>query len=198
MTYLLSQLVNTSKTGSIFIWNPPLYMHKISVTTIYAHTITNEHILSLSLSQGQVGTLDHGQKHTLEKWSIIHSPSLSLSFERTHSFSFSLRWQRSAWKGPYALHPASQQSPQGCPWNSANVCQVEHRLFPTSQGGVLVTSFFNSSLLQVINAVMIKPVHIHKVPQASEDLCPTKLQTCSTYTHTHIHNVHAHLQTHLH
>ena len=31
------------------------------------------------------------------------------------SFSFSSRWHRSAWKGPYALRPVSQQSPQGCP-----------------------------------------------------------------------------------
>ena len=116
---------------------------------------------------------------------IDHSLSLPLSLflAHTHSFSFSLRWQRSAWKGPYALHTASQQSPQGCPRNSANVCQVEHRSFPTSEGGMSVASFLNSSFLQVINAVMLKPVHIHKVPQASEDLCPTKLQTCSTYTH---------------
>ena len=29
----------------------------------------------------------------------------------------------------------------------------------------------------MINAVMIRPVHIQKVPQASEHLCPAKLQT---------------------
>ena len=32
-------------------------------------------------------------------------------------------------KCPYALRPVSQQSPQGCPWNSANICLVEHRSF---------------------------------------------------------------------
>ena len=41
---------------------------------------------------------------------------MTLSF----SFSFSSRWRRSARNGPYALHPVSQQSPQGCPRNSAN------------------------------------------------------------------------------
>ena len=34
--------------------------------------------------------------------------------------SFSSRWHRSARKGPYALHPVSQLSPQGCPRNSAS------------------------------------------------------------------------------
>ena len=43
------------------------------------------------------------------------------------SFSFSSRWRRSAGKGPYALRPVSQQSPQGCPRNSANICLVDHR-----------------------------------------------------------------------
>ena len=43
-------------------------------------------------------------------------------------FPFSSRWHRSARKGPYTLRSACQQSPQGCPRNSANVCLVEHRL----------------------------------------------------------------------
>ena len=41
------------------------------------------------------------------------------------SFSFCSRWHRSARKGPHALLPVSQQSPQGCPHNSDNVCPVE-------------------------------------------------------------------------
>ena len=58
--------------------------------------------------------------------------------------SFTSRWHRSARKGSYTLLPASQKSPKGCPRNSANVCLVEHRLFPTSEGGMLAASFLNS------------------------------------------------------
>ena len=42
---------------------------------------------------------------------------------------------------------------------------------------MLAASFLRSSLLRVINAVMLWPVHVQKVPQASEHLCPAKLQT---------------------
>ena len=38
-------------------------------------------------------------------------------------------------------------------------------------------SFLHSSFLQAINAVMLRSVHVQKVPQASEHLCPAKLQT---------------------
>ena len=38
-------------------------------------------------------------------------------------------------------------------------------------------SFLHSSFLQAINAAMLWPVHVQKVPQASEHLCPGKLQT---------------------
>ena len=38
-------------------------------------------------------------------------------------------------------------------------------------------SFLHSSCLQVINAVILWPVHVQKVPQASDHLCPAKLQT---------------------
>ena len=49
-----------------------------------------------------------------------------LPFSRFHvwSFSFSSRWHRNTRKGPYTLHPISQQSPQGCPRNSANIWLV--------------------------------------------------------------------------
>ena len=93
------------------------------------------------------------------------------------SFRFSSRWHRSARKGPYALHPVSQQSPQGCPRNSANICLVEHRSFSTLEGGMSAASFLHSSFLQAISAVMLWLVHVEKVPQASEHLCPAKLQT---------------------
>ena len=61
------------------------------------------------------------------------------------SFSFSSKWRRNARKGPHALRPVSQQSPQGCPRNRANVCLVEHRSFPTLEGGMTVASFLHSS-----------------------------------------------------
>ena len=93
------------------------------------------------------------------------------------SFSFSSRWHRSARKGPYALRPVSQQSPQGCPRNSANICLVEHRSFSTLEGGMSAASFLHSSFLQAVNAVMLWLVRAEKVPQASEHLCPAKLQT---------------------
>ena len=38
-------------------------------------------------------------------------------------------------------------------------------------------SFLHSSFLQVVNAVMLWLVRAEKVPQASEHLCPAKLQT---------------------
>ena len=91
--------------------------------------------------------------------------------------SFSLRWHRSAWKGPISLRPVSQQSSQGCPRNSANICMVEHRSFLTLEGGMSATSFLHSSFLQAINAVMLWLVCVEKVPPASEHLCPAKLQT---------------------
>ena len=40
-----------------------------------------------------------------------------------------------------------------------------------------VASFLHSSFLRVISAVMLWPVHVQKVPQASEHLCSAKLHT---------------------
>ena len=93
------------------------------------------------------------------------------------SFSFSSRWHSSARKGSYALHSVSQQSPQSCPRNSASICLVEHRSFSTCDGGMSAASFLHSSFLQAINVVILWPVRAQKVPQASEHLCPAKLQT---------------------
>ena len=81
------------------------------------------------------------------------------------SFSFSSRWHRSARKGPYALRPVSQQSPQGCPRNSTNICLVEHRSLSTLEGGMSAASFLHSSFLQAVNAVMLWLVRVEKVPQ---------------------------------
>ena len=101
------------------------------------------------------------------------------------SFSFSSRCHSSVRKGPYSLRPVSQESPQGCPGNSANICLVEHRSFSTSEGGLSAASFLHSSFLRAINAVMLWPVHVQEVPQASEYICPAKLQTrcdiCGAY-----------------
>ena len=52
-----------------------------------------------------------------------------LTLVHEFSFSFCSRWRQSALKGPYVLHPVSQQSLRGCPQNSASVCLVDHRLF---------------------------------------------------------------------
>ena len=93
------------------------------------------------------------------------------------SFSFSSRWLCSARKGQYELCAVSQQSPQGCPRNSANICLVEHRSFSALWGGMSAASFLHSSFLRSISAVMLWPAHVQKVPQASEHLCPAKLQT---------------------
>ena len=98
--------------------------------------------------------------------------------ETRYSFGFSFysRWHPSAWKGPYALRPVSQQV---SPRLSSKQCQClfELRSFPTSEGGMSAASLLQSSRLQVICAVMLWPVHVQKVPQASEHLCPAKLQT---------------------
>ena len=75
------------------------------------------------------------------------------------------------------LCPASQQSPQGCPRNRANICLVEHRSFSALEGGMSAAFFLHSSFLQAINAVVLSLVRVEKVPQASEHLCPAKLQT---------------------
>ena len=73
--------------------------------------------------------------------------------------------------------PLPQQSPQGYPRNSANVCLIEYRSSPISEGGMSTVSFLPSSFLQVINAVVLCPFRVQKVPQTSENLCPAKLQT---------------------
>ena len=77
---------------------------------------------------------------------------------------------------PPSPSPSSTQR-QGSSRNSANVCLVEHRSFPTSEDGILAASCLHCSFLQAINAVMLWPVHVQKIPEASEHLCSAKLQT---------------------
>ena len=96
------------------------------------------------------------------------------SFASVH-YQLKMASQRS--ERPICAVPRLLAALQGCPRNSANVCLVEHRLFPTSEAGKLAASFLHSSFLQAINVVMLWPVHVEKVPQASEHLCTAKLQT---------------------
>ena len=63
--------------------------------------------------------------------------------------------------------PSLSSLPKFCPRNSAYVCLVEHRSFPTLEGGMSTASFLHSSFLQAINAVMLWPVHVQNVHQAS-------------------------------
>ena len=109
--------------------------------------------------------------------SSSRSANVSKTLMLEFSFSFCSRWHHGARKGPYTFHPVSQQSPQGCPRKSANVCLVEHRSFSTLEGGMVATSFLHSSFLQAVSALMPWLVSVEKVPQASEHLCPAKLQT---------------------
>ena len=110
-------------------------------------------------NEGEEDDNDNGDNNALRR-------QRQISF----SFSFSSRWHRRARKGPYALRPVSQQSPQGCPRNSANIHLVEHRSFSTLEGGMSAASFLHSSFLRAISATMLWPVHVQEVPQASEHL----------------------------
>ena len=88
-----------------------------------------------------------------------------------HSFSFRfcLRWHRSAREGPYAPRPVSQQPPQGCPHNSADVCLAEHRSFPTLEGGM--------------SAVSLSPLLFPSGDQCCDTLdCPCSDSSSSLYT----------------
>ena len=109
-------------------------------------------------------------------WVTVMGP-LPLDHNLCFSFSFSSRLHRSARKGPFAPRPVPQQSPQGCPRNNTNICLVEHRSFSILEGGMSAAFFLHSSFLQATNDVMLWPVHVQKVPQASKHLCPAKLQT---------------------
>ena len=138
--------------------------------------VQQQHIRRLLLTQVPrltASPLNPGRYHLWNKAVLYITVTVNGSF----SFSFSSRWYRSARKGPYPLCPVSQQSPQGCPRNSANICLVEHRSFSTLEGGMSAASFLHSSFLQVVNAVMFWLVRVEKVPQASEHICPAKLQT---------------------
>ena len=93
------------------------------------------------------------------------------------SFSFSSRWHCSALKGPYALRSVSQQSPQGCSRNSANICLVEHRPILIAEGGMLAAFFFSPLLFlsgdQCCDALMrkfLKPRSTSAMPSCRPDV----------------------------
>ena len=130
-----------------------------------------EYLLSLAYSIKQMSKQQCSKSKVFSAAILIYE-TWSLSF----SFSFSSRWHRSVRKGPYALRLVSQQSPQGCPRNSTNICLVEHRSFSTLEGGMSAASFLHSSFLQAVSAMMLCLVRVEKVPHASEHLCPAKLQ----------------------
>ena len=85
-------------------------------------------------------------------------------------------------KGPQALRPRLSAVSPRLPSK-----QWQCLLFPTSEGGMSAASFLHSSSLQVINAVMLWSVHVQKVPQATEHLCPAKLQTRCDSLLVHFH-----------
>ena len=76
------------------------------------------------------------------------------------------------------MHAPSQLSAVSSllPSKQYRLCVVEHRTFLTSEGGMSAISFLNSSFLQAVNAVMLWPVHVQKIPHALEHLCPAKQQ----------------------
>ena len=150
-----------------------------------AHTRARTHTRTRAHAHAHAHAHTHTHTHTHER-AHTHTRARTCTHTHTHahtrthcfSFSFSSRWHGSARKGPYALHPVSQQSPQGCPRNSANIiCLVEHRSFSSLEGGMSAASFLHSSFLQAVNDVMLWLVRVEKVPQTSEHLCPAKLQT---------------------
>ena len=65
----------------------------------------------------------------------IELEDLTLSSNKFPEHWISLRWNHCAWKGFVLLQPVCLKLPKGCPQNSANVGQVEHRLFQASEIG---------------------------------------------------------------
>ena len=100
-----------------------------------------------------------------------------LSQKRKFQFQFHLKMASLHSESPICAPPRLSAVSQGCPRNSANICLVEYRSFSTVEDGMSAASFLHSSFIQAISAVMLWPVHVQKVHQASEHLCPAKLQT---------------------
>ena len=133
---------------------PPFPLSRLPTHDAHFHCPDCPHMMPISIVQ-----IAHTCPFPLYKlpthYAHLHCPDgpmwLPFSLSRWPpygpSFSFSSRWHRSARKGPYALRPVSQQSPQGCPRNSANIGLVEHRSFSALEGGMSAASFLHSSFL---------------------------------------------------
>ena len=85
--------------------------------------------------------------------------------------SFNSRWHRSA---PPRLSAVSPRLPSKQCQYLSGWTQIVFELGGWNVGRFL---FLHSSFLQAINAVMLCPAHVQKVPQTSQHLCPAKLQT---------------------
>ena len=85
---------------------------------------------------------------SLYQRSAIKAPT-SPSFR----FNFPSRWYRRALRCLHALRHVSEESPQGCPRNSANIILAERRAFPTSESGTSAAYFLHSSFLQTITVL---------------------------------------------
>ena len=103
----------------------------------------------------------------LFSWPGQWSNTIWMWFWTPYSVSFFSRWHCSAWKRPWlcALPGLSAVSPR----LTLKQCQclVEHWSFMTLEGGMSATSFLHSYFLQAVNAVMLWPVHVQQISQAS-------------------------------
>ena len=83
-----------------------------------------------------------------------------------------------------------QQSPQGCPCNSANLCLVEHRSHPTLECGMLAASFLPLSFRQLVLLCFglsmfwkfLKPISTSALSNCRPDLMSAVL--ASLYAHS--------------
>ena len=114
----------------------------------------------------------------VQSLSKVFSCECILSTSFSFSFSFRSRWLRSARKCPYALRLFFRQCPSFCSQTVLGFFfLVEHRSITTPEGEVSAAFFLHSSFLQTTSAMMLWPVHVQKIPQASKHLCLAKLQT---------------------
>ena len=108
--------------------------------------------------------------------SKIHNPVNNKPLAE-FQFQFQLKMASYHSERPIRAPPRLSAVSQGCHRNSTNICLVEHRSLSTLEGGMSAASFLHPSFLQAVSAVMLWLVRVEKVPQASEHLCPAKLQT---------------------
>ena len=101
-------------------------------------------------------------------------------FQDKFSFSFSSRWLRGARRGPYALRPVSQQSPQGSPLNSA--CLNTDRSRPWNVGRFLSPLLFPSGhhcCGALTQSMFLKPLSTSAPPSCRPDVLSAVLASLS-------------------